>query len=296
MMRGMTSRPRLVLVLSAAVAVLAGSSASAAPKAPAPTAVQEVITIQRTATTGLAALALIGKVQASKVPGFFATVDRSASNTRLRSIVDFNSVSGITRYGHGEATPLCDAPVVCAVDLSTDTLTFSITETSDADNKGDRWSGLTRYLAIRGTKIDLQVAAIGFTVKRHTAASFARVTRDDADADGVGVSNAGVEVFRAAQLPGKERGSFALLQLPCDVEGVGVATFAATGDLAPNVVNCQPSGRKVGVGVGYVSTSQQDGDHPGLYSRTSSRATQWQVSGAVAGISGTATRLFVLSY
>ena len=112
MMRGMTSRPRLVLALFAAVAVLAGSSASAAPKAPAPTAVQEVITIQRTATTGLAALALIGKVQASKVPGFFATVDRSASNTRLRSIVDFNSVSGITRYGHGEATPLCDARLV----------------------------------------------------------------------------------------------------------------------------------------------------------------------------------------
>lgn len=292
----MTQRTRLVLALTATFAVLTGGAVSAAPKPVKPAGpVQEVITIQRTAKSGLAALALIGKIKADKVPGFFAIVDRDASGARVDTVLDFNQNSGLTRYGHGQEAPLCDAPIVCSLDTSTDTLTFSITETDDADASYSPWKGVTRFLALRGTKIDLQVAAIGFTVKRHTSSSFARVTRDQADADGVGVEGIGAEVFRSAQLPGGKRGSLALLQLPCDFQGAGAATFSATGDFVPSVVNCTPGEDTTGayVGIGGVRTYSAQA---GLYSRSSNTATQWQVSGAVTGISDTSTRLFVLNY
>jgi hypothetical protein len=290
----MTQRARIALSVLLSIGVL-GGVAVAAPKPVAPKAVQEVITIQRTAHKGLAAIALIGKVQASKVPGFFASVDRDGNGATLGSMVDINPASGLTRYGHGSDAPLCDAPIVCSVDLSTDTLTFSITETDDADNPGSQWAGVTRYLAIRGTKLDLQVAAIGFTVRRHTASTFARVTRDQADADGVDAYGIGAEVFRAAQLTGGAKGSFAALQLPCDFEGAGAGTFSATGDTVPGVVECSPTENGTSVYVATVGVTRYS-DQPGLYSRSSGARTQWQVSGAFSGVSSTLTRLFVLSY
>ena len=292
----MTQRTRLAAALVSSVALLSGVAAAApAPAKAAP--VQEVITIQRTATSGLAALALIGKVQAKDVPGFFASVDRYGSDATLGSFADFNQPSGLTRYGHGSSAPLCDAPVVCAVDKTTGSLTFTITETDDADDKYSPWVGLTRYLAIRGTKVDLQVAAIGFTVRRHTASTFARVTKAEADADGAGVGGAGAEVFRAAQLPGGKRGSFVALQLPCEAAGAGAVTFVATGDVVPPLANCSPtdSGAAGSVYVGTVGVTRYH-DRSGLYSRTADGATSWQVSGAVTGVSGSDTRLFVLSY
>lgn len=293
----MPRRPQLALALLASVALFGGAAASAAPKpGPAPKAVQEVITIQRTATHGLAALALIGKISADRVPGFFGTVDSSQYGAVLGSLVDFNSNSGLTRYGHGAAAPLCSAPFVCSVDATTGTLTFTMTETDDADSPNADWTGLTRYIAIRGTKLDLQVAAIGFTVKRHTTSSFARVTRDQADADGVAEGQTGAEVFRSAQLAGGARGSFVALQLPCDGDGAGAATFSTAGDLVPPVVDCEPT---QGATRGYTLTiggGQSYPNRPGVFSRTSGKAALWQVSGMVTGLSGTATRLFVLSY
>jgi hypothetical protein len=296
----MTQRARLVLSALLSLAVLGGSAAAApkpaAPKPAAPKATQEVISIQRTAKTGLAALALIGKVQASKVPGFFASVDRDRNGAVLGTFVDFNAASGLTHYGHGTAEPLCDAPIVCSVDLSTDTLTFTITETDDADSAYSGWKGVTRYLTIRGTKIDVQVAAIGFTVKRHTSASFARVTRDQADTDGVDAYGNGAEVFRAAQLAGGAHGSFAALQLPCEDEGAGAATFSTAGDLVPPVVNCEPTQGAGTHSVIVVGGGQAYPDRPGLFSRSSEKAAAWQVSGAVTGLSSSLTRLFVLTY
>jgi hypothetical protein len=294
----MTQRAKLALALLTSVVALTGSAVAAVPAKPAPKAVQEVITIQRTAKTGLAALAVIGKIKADRVPGFFATVDRDAGGAVLGSFVDFNESYGLTKYGHGEAAPLCDADIVCSLDPQTGTFTFTITETSDADDKRDDWAGVTRYLAIRGTGVDVQVAAIGYTVKRRTASSFARVTRAQADADGVGVDGTGAELFRAAQLAGGRRGSFAALQLPCDYEGAGAVTFAATGDTIPAVASCSPTdGSLTGVGV-YVAdvNVQRYSDRPGLFSRESETGTSWQVSGAVSGISDYDTRLFVLSY
>ena len=251
--------------------------------------------ITRTSPTGLAALALIGTVQASKIPGFIATIDRTSARAEVGAFADFNGTSGITRYGHGGSTSLCNAPVVCAVNLDTDTVTFSMTETGSGSPTGFGWAGLTRYLVLRGSKINLQVAAVGFTVTRHTSATFARVTRDQADADGMAVSNLGVEAFKAAQLPGGKAGSFAVLQLPCDGQGAGAVTFAATNDALPVLADCEPSTKsdKVGVGVGTVSTY---GGRPGLFSRSAGTSTRWQVSGLVAGVSGSLTRLFVLSY
>lgn len=293
----MTPRPRLVLALLTATLTLSGTALAAAPAQPAQP-MQEVLTIQRTAKTGLAALALIGKVTADKVPGFFATVDRYPSQTTLGSFIDFNQPSGLTRYGHGSAAPLCDAPIVCKVDNKTGNLTFTITETSDADDKYDSWSGLTRYLTIRGTKLDLQVAAIGFTVKRHTSATFARVTRDQADADGLGAAGSGAELFRAAQLAGGAKGSFAALQLPCDFEGAGAVTFTQTGDLPTTLADCSPTdgnGTAPSVYVLTVGVTRYHG-RPGLYSRTADKGTSWQVNGAVSGVSSYATRLFVLDY
>lgn len=293
----MTQRLRIALALVAVTATLS-TAAHAAPKTPAPKPVQEVITIQRTAKTGLAALALIGKVKADRTPGFFATLDRDASGATLGSFVDFNESFGLTKYGHGEAAPLCDADIVCSIDRQTGTFTFTLTETSDADDKNSRWSGVTRYLAIRGTSIELQVAAIGFTVKRHTASTFTRVTREEADADGVGIDSSGAEVFRAAQLPGGSRGSFAALQMPCDVEGAGAVTFAATGDTLPATATCSPTdGNATGTEF-YVATVGVRRYHgrPGLYSREAPKGTAWQVSGAVTGVSDYATRLFVLNY
>ena len=291
----MTQRTRLLPALLLATTLLGGTAVAATRPPAAPQPVQEVITIARTAKTGLAALALIGKVQASKVPGFFASVDRySSSGAVVNSVVDFNQNSGITRYGHGQEAPLCSTDIVCTLDTATGTLTFTITETDDADNPGSSWQGVTRYLSVRGTKIDLQVAAIGFTVQRHTSSTFARVTRDQADADGVGLDGTGAEAFRSAQLAGGRKGSFALLQLPCDFEGAGAVTFAATGDLIPSVVHCDPTQAELGGGI-YVGPTGY-GSQPGLYSRSSSATTEWQVNGLVTGLSDTSTRLFVLSY
>ena len=291
----MTQRCRPALVLFLATVALAGS-ASAAPKAAAPRHAREVVTIERTAKHGLAALALIGKIKADKVPGFFASVDRSKHGASLDSMVDFNGTSGLTRYGHGGETPLCDAPFVCSVDLSSNTFTFTLTTTDDADGAAD-WTGYTRYLVLEGSSIDLTFAAVGFTVKRHTSSTFARVTRDGADEDGVGVYGQGAEVFRSAQLSGGIKGSFAVVQLPCDDAGAGVATFSATGDTLPAVVNCSPpGGPSLYVGPSGAGITAYGDDTPGLYSRDAARATQWQVSGAVSGLSNTTTRLFVLSY
>ncbi len=290
----MTQRARIALSVLLSVVVL-GGVAVAAPTPAAPKVVQEVITIQRTAHKGLAAIALIGKVQASKVPGFFASVDRDKHGATLSGIVDINPASGLSRYGHGSSAPLCDAPLICSVDVTTDTLTFSITETDDADSPGSQWTGVTRYLALRGTKIELQVAAIGFTVKRRTSSTFARVTREQADADGINAYGIGGEVFRAAQLPGGAKGSFAALQLPCDFQGAGAGTFSATGDSLPAVVECTPAENGTSVYVATVGVTRYSGQ-PGLYSREAGSRTQWQVSGAFTGVSSTLTRLFVLSY
>lgn len=297
MIRVMTQRVKIALALMTATAALSSSAVAAVPAKPAPKAVQEVITIQRTAKTGLAALALIGKVKAEGVPGFLATVDRTKNGAWLGEMVDFNAASGLSRYGHGGEAPLCDAPFVCSIDTTTGSLTFTMTETDDADAPGSDWKGVTRYLALRGTKIDLQVAAIGFTVKRHTASTFARVTREQADADGVDAYGLSGEIFRAAQLRGGARGSISVLQLPCDSTGAGAATFSATGDTLPAVVNCSPADSNQGVGV-YVADvgASRYPERPGLFSRTAAGATDWQVSGAVSGVSSTLTRLFVLSY
>jgi len=293
----MTQRAKIALALLAVTATLTGPAVAAAPAKRAPVAVQEVITIERTATSGLAALALIGKVKAEGVPGFLATVDRTKSGAWLGQLVDFNPASGLSRYGHGSEQPLCDAPFVCEIDTTTGSLTFTMTETDDADEPGSDWKGVTRYVALRGTKIDVQVAAIGFTVKRRTSSTFARVTREQADADGVDAYGVSGEVFRAAQLQGGKRGSFAALQLPCDDTGAGAATFSATGDQIPAVVNCSPTD-SMGPASIYVSgvNVNRYGDRPGLFSRTATGATHWQVSGAVSGLSSTLTRLFVLSW
>ena len=295
MITRMTQRARLVLALVTASVLLAGSAAGATASPAAAGPVQEVITITRTSPTGLAALALIGTVQASQIPGFIATVDRTSAGAEVGTFADFNGASGINRYGHGGSSSLCNAPIVCAVNLDTDTVTFSMTETDSGSPTGSGWAGMTRYLVLRGSKINLQVAAIGFTVKRHTSATFARVTRDQADADGVAVSSIGAEAFKAAQLPGGKAGSFAVLQLPCDGQGAGAVTFAATNDPLPALAHCEPAAKddRVVVGVGSVSTY---GGRPGLFSRSAGTSTQWQVSGLVAGVSGSLTRLFVLNY
>jgi hypothetical protein len=290
----MTQRLRTALVLLTVTAGLAGSAAAATAPRPLPPTVREVVTVQRTSQHGLAALALIGKVKADRIPGFFATVDRSRTGAALDAIVDLDGTSGLTRYGHGSEQPLCGEPVVCSVDLRSNTLTFSLTVTDDAD-AGSRWLGYTRYFALEGSSIDLTWAGVGFTVRRHTASTFARVSREQADEDGVGLYGQGAEVFRSAQLPGGPRGSFAALQLPCDGLGAGAATFSATGDGLPSVVDCNPSG----LPSAYVSESGSGagwGGQPGLFSRSTSGPTQWQVSGAVSGLSSTTTRLFVLSY
>jgi hypothetical protein len=290
----MTQRLRTALVLLVSVVALAGTAA-AAPAPAGPKHAREVVTVERTAKHGLAALALIGKVHADKVPGFFASVDRTKYGADLDSMVDFNGTSGLTRYGHGGEAPLCDAPFVCSVDLTTNTFTFTLTTTDDADS-GSRWAGITRYLVMEGSSIDLTWAAVGFTVKRHTGTTFARVSRDQADEDGVGFDGTGAEVFRSAQLAGGAKGSFAVVQLPCDSTGAGAATFAATGDLLPAVVDCSPPSTPsvfVGPSGGGINAY---GGQPGLYSRDAGTATQWQVSGAVTGLSDTTTRLFVLSY
>jgi len=284
-------RPALVLLV--ATAALAGSAA-AAPTPAAPKTVREVVTVERTAKHGLAALALIGKVKADKVPGFFSTVDRYKNGAVLDAMVDFNGTSGLTRYGHGTEQPLCGAPVVCSVDLATNTLTFTLTTTDDADGDAS-WNGITRYFTLEGSSIDLTYAAVGFTVKRHTSSTFARVTREQADEDGVGMYGQGAELFRSAQLSGGRKGSFAVLQLPCDSLGAGAATFSATGDTLPALVNCSPDGTP-GVYVAGNGSGAYWGGHPGVFSREASAATQWQASGAVSGLSSTTTRLFVLSY
>lgn len=295
----MTQRTRLhaVLAVLALSTALTGSAVAATkPAAPAkPTHAREVITVERTAKHGLAALALIGKVQADRVPGFFAEVDRTKYGSGLQSILDFNGTSGLTKYGHGSESPLCGTTLVCTLDLQSNTLTFSLTITDDADGAND-WNGVTRYLVLEGSRIDVTFAAVGFKVTRHAAATFARVSRDQADEDGVGLYGQGAEVFRAAQLPGGAHGSVAVLQLPCDGTGVGAATFGATGDTLPAVVDCTPDSAPslfIGPTGGGISAY---GGQPGLYSRDASGATQWQVSGAVSGLSSTSTRLFVLNY
>lgn len=297
MILSMTQRVRLVIALFTATAALTSAAVAAVP-APAPKVLQEVITIERTAKTGLSALALIGKIKAERSPGFFAIVDRDRYGARLQTMADFGGPTGITRFGHGSSTSLCNAPFVCAFDQEDGSLRFSITETDDADS-GSAWAGVTRYLVIRGTKIDLQVAAIGFTVKRHTTATFAQVTREAADADGVEALGIGTEVFRAAQLRGGARGSFAALQLPCDVAGAGGTTFTATGDSLPQLVYCEPSQRTPFVyvsGSGGTAFGVETYERAGLFSRSAAGPVQWQVNGLVTGVSMSPTRLFVLNY
>ncbi len=291
----MTQRIRKALLVVSALGLLAAPAAQAAAKPKAPAVKQEVITIERTAKHGTAALALIGKVKADKAAGFLGTVDRSGSGAVLGSMTDFGGVSGLSRYGHGSEAPLCGAELVCSLDPSSKTLTFTMTETSDADDANDPWTGVTRYLTLRATSIDIKVAAIGFTVKRHTAATFARVTREQADADGIGAYGQQAEAFRAAQLPGGRRGSFAALQLPCEGTGVGAVTFTATGDTLPDVANCSPTDNGTGVYVATVGVTRYS-DYPGLYSRTAGGPVSWQVNGLVTGLSFSSTRLFVLSY
>lgn len=290
----MTQRLRPALVLLVSSLVLAGTAA-AAPAPVAPKTVREVVTVERTAKHGLAALALIGKVKADRVPGFFAEADRSKGGARLNAILDFNGATGLTRYGHGGEEPLCGQPLVCSLDLTTNTLTFTLTTTDDADDRGGDWAGITRYFALEGSSIELTWAAVGFKVSRHTSASFARVSRDQADEDGVGLYGQGAEVFRSAQLAGGAKGSFAVVQLPCEDAGAGAATFSATGDTLPSLLDCTPNGTP-GVYVAGNGSGAYWGGEAGLYSRSAGGPTQWQVSGAVSGISSTTTRLFVLSY
>lgn len=286
---------RAGLALASSFAVLAGVTAVAAPAPAVPRPKQEVLTIQRTATSGLAALALVGRVHLDDTPGFLGIVDRRRTSTRLVTSVDVGGPARISQYGQGTDSPLCGAPVVCTLDEGARTMTFSLTETDDADLRSSAWTGLTRYLALEGSRIDLEVAAVGFTVKRHTTARFARVTREAADGDGLNAYGVGGEVFRGASLAGGPRGSFAALQLPCEWEGAGAMTFQSQAQPTTGVYLCTPQTFNVGATATGASVEPSNPRH-GLHTLSSDVATTWRASGLVTGVSGSRTRLFVLSY
>jgi hypothetical protein len=293
----MRVRPRQLLVLVAAGAVLASGGALAAPvPSTPPPVVKEVVSVTRTAKTGQAVVALAGKVRADRQPGFFAVVDRYPDGSELETIIDFGSLSGATRYGHGSEEPLCDAPFACEVSRDGDTLKFTLTVADDNEDGRTQWTGLTRYFVLEGTSIEITSAAVGFAVKRRAPLTFQRVSAAEADADGVGYSGMNAEVFRAASARGGDRGSFAVAQLPCDFQGAGSMTFSATGDLLPSVITCTGTSYQTQVGVADSHTRVGSGENPGLYTREASTATSWQLSGAISGVTTTSTRLFVLDY
>lgn len=291
-------RTRLVLVLACVLGAVTGLAPALAPAqaAPPPKAVKELVTITRTHASEDAALAIIGRVKVDRRQGFFGVVDRRAGqDSSLVSMTDLGWSTGLLRYGHGQSAPACDIAFVCAVSPEGDELVFRFT-TTDLGGKGSAWTGLTRYLVVEGTSFELKVAAIGFSVKRRAAGSFARLTAERADADGIAYGSIGAEVFRAASLAGGPRGSLAVLQLPCEVEGAGAVTFSATGDFVPHVADCKgsQSGYYAGVGPGYVGIYPTHA--PGRFERSASGPVQWDVSGAVTGVTTTRTRLFVLSF
>jgi hypothetical protein len=290
-------RIRPVLVVATAVGLLLSGVAAAAP-APSgpPPVVKEVVSVTRTAKTGQAVVAMAGRVRADRQPGFFAVVDRYPDGSQLETIVDFGSLVGATKYGHGSEEPLCDAPFVCEVSRDGASLKFSLTVADDNEDGRTQWTGLTRYFVLEGTSIEITHASVGFAVKRKAPLSFQRVTSAQADADGAGYSGNNVEVFRAAAAQGGGKGSFAVAQLPCDVQGAGSMTFSATGDLLPSVITCTGTSYQTQVGAAGSSTRVGSGENPGLYTRESAQKVSWQLSGAISGVTTTDTRLFVLDY
>lgn len=290
-------RVRPALLVAAAVGLLLSGAAVAAPTPSAPPpVVKEVMSVTRTAKTGQAVVALAGRIRADRQPGFFAVVDRYANGSELQTIIDFGALTGATKYGHGSEEPLCDAPFVCEVSRDGASLKFTLTVADDNEDGRTQWTGLTRYFVLEGTSIEITHAAVGFAVKRKAPLSFQRVTSAHADADGAGYSGNSVEVFRAAAAQGGSKGSFAVAQLPCDVQGAGSMTFSATGDLLPSVITCTGTSYQTQVGGAGSSTTVGSGDNPGLYTRESAQKVSWQLSGAITGVTTTDTRLFVLDY
>ena len=286
---------RLSIVAIAGAALLVGAAGAtavhAAPVAKAkakPVLRREVITVRRDNTTKQGVVALVGRIHADGLPGFLAIIDREDGYLPgLDALQDFNLSDDLVRYGHGAATPLCSSPIICTYDPRNQTLDFSFTATAQAGST-DYSPKRTLYIAVEGTALDFTSASNGFTVTRHSRASFQRVLADQSDADGVRSLGAGVELFRGAELRGGARGSAAVLQLPCDQAGVGAVTFSATGDFVPNAVDCYP----------LLSSefSANGADGTGIAVRESRGSTSWQVSGAVTGATSTLTRLFVLNY
>lgn len=290
-------RVRIRLLLACATVVAAASTSVAAPTpAPPPAVVKEVVAVTRTAPAGQAVVALAGTVKADRRPGFFAVVDRYKNGSQLESIIDFGTLFGPAKYGHGSSEPLCDAPFFCELSRDGSTLKFTLTIADDADDNGSRWLGRTRYFVLEGTSIKITHAEVGFAVKRKAPLTFARVTAEAADADGAGYNGINAEVFKAAALPGGPRGSFAVAQLPCDVQGFGSMTFSATGDLLPSVITCTGTTYQVYAGGAGSGTYVGNGGNPGLYTRQTAAKTSWQLSGAITGVTTTATRLFVLDF
>lgn len=251
---------------------------------------RQIVEIRRTRKSGIAVLALAGRVTSSGRPGFFAALDVYRDGGDIRSIpkpnlVDFGVAQEPTQYGHGSDRPLCNLPLVCVLDKAGGELSFTMTVTDDT-RTNNAWQGRTHYLLLEGTGFELESAAVGFRVTRR-AGGFDRRTAIDSDADGVAALGAHAEVFRAASLMGGPKGSVVVAQLPCEVSGAGAATL--THDSGPDGLLNIPMSCEIRAGGMAVN--------PDSHIRTGARTKPgaWRLEGAVAGVTAKLTRLLVMN-
>lgn len=268
------------------------STPGASPRPGVPLPIRrEIVEIRRTRKSGIAVLALAGRITALDKPGFFAAMDvyrddkGAVRSVPTPDLVDFGLTQEPIRYGHGSSTPLCNLPLVCILDKAGGELSFTLTVTDDTRTNND-WVGRTHYLLLEGTGFELESAAVGFSVKRRKG-GFDRRTAVESDADGVATLSLHAEVFRAASIFGGPRGSVVVAQLPCEYAG-GVGAASLSHEFDQNLLS---------VASPMTCGNQATGFNRDSHIRTATRARPgvWKLEGAVAGLTVTQTRLLVLN-
>ncbi len=284
-----TPPPKAAPSPSASPSPSATTSPSSSPKPTGPLPLKrEIVEIRRTRKSGIAVLALAGRITAQGRPGFFTALDVYSSDSGSHSVatpelVDFGEASELTTYGHGASDPICPPPIQCGVSESGGELSFTLTVTDDTRTNDD-WQNRTHYLLLEGTGFELESAAVGFSVKRRRG-GFDRRTAIESDADGATVSGLHVEAFRAASIVGGRNGSVIIAQLPCEYAG-GAGAALLTHDSDSSGIYVRPlscGSRAVGV---------NPEEH--IYAGATSEPGTWRLEGAVVGLTQTQTRLLVM--
>jgi hypothetical protein len=176
------------------------------------------------------------------------------------------SGDGVRTYGWPAAVPPCTA---CAAPS---------TEKIDAMGAAFEPAPRDRLLvAVARGRATVTVDSRYWRV-RETTVGFRVVLADHAASTGVVANGTRAEYFTAAGAPAGPYGSTAFGQVPCDVAGAGTATLVAQGDSGGSrTLLCTP-GRQVGA---FADTQ---------------RGRVWSLTGNVVGNSSTALRLLVFDY